>query len=281
VAVPPELSLRTLVLPGEVDIMALAGIAAAGAAYALGIRRLAARGRAWPVARTASFIAGLVALLVATESGVARYDNVLFSAHVVQHLLLGMLAPVLLVLGRPLTLALQTAAPANRRALRRLLSHRVVRALTNPVVAAVLFTVSLVAVYLTPVYGASLRWGPVHAWLHMHLFGVGCLFAIGLIGADLPRRGSYPLRLLVVLATVPAHAVLGLALLGPRVVAGDYYAKLGRTWGPSLLADQHAGAGLMWASGEVFGLVLAGVVFVQWWHASAREAARLDHAAVA
>jgi cytochrome c oxidase assembly factor CtaG len=64
------------------------------------------------------------------------------------------------------------------------------------------------------------------------------------------------------------------------VVAGDYYTELGRTWGPSLLSDQHTGASIMWASGEVFGLALAAVVFVQWWQASAREAARLDHAAL-
>src|SRR3954452_3290099 len=261
--------------------MALAGIAAAGAAYGLGIRRLAARGRRWPLGRTVSFAGGLLALLIATESGVARYDNVLFTAHVVQHLLLRMVSPVLLVLGRPITLALPTAAPANRRALRLALHHRAVRGLAHPAVAAALFTGSLIAVYLTPVYEASLRWGPVHAWLHMHLLVVGCLFAVALIGSDLPVRSSYPLRLLVVLATVPAHAVLGLALLGQRVVAGRYYEQLARSWGPSLLADQHSGATLMWASGELFGLALAGVVFVQWWQASVREAARLDQAAAA
>jgi cytochrome c oxidase assembly factor CtaG len=109
VAAPAAPSWNVLVTDWSLDV-AFPFVVALGAAYVIGVRRLHARGRSWPASRTAAFLSGLVVVLVATESGLAAYDRVLYSLHVVQHVLLGMVAPLLLVLGAPITLALQAGS---------------------------------------------------------------------------------------------------------------------------------------------------------------------------
>jgi cytochrome c oxidase assembly factor CtaG len=275
-AAPP--SLWTLSTPSSVDVVPVVLVGAAVAAYVIGVRRLAARGRRWPAGRTLAFVSGSAVLLLATETGLARYDTVLFSLHVVQHVLLAMVAPVLLVLGAPLTLALQSASPRNRMALRRALASRLGGVATNPLVALVAFSGTLFVLYFTPLYELSLRHDAVHAWVHIHFVVTGFLFAAAVIGLDeLRHRPSFPARLGIVLATVPAHAFLGVALLSARVpVAAEWYASIGRAWGGTALQDQRLGAGILWVTGEVFGLTLACVVLVQWMAHSEREGRRHD-----
>ena len=97
----------TLVVPAELDVAALALVAATVAAYVVGVRRLARRGRRWSPARTSAFVAGAAVVVLATQTGIARYDTTLFSIHVVQHVLLAMVAPVFFALGAPVTLPLR------------------------------------------------------------------------------------------------------------------------------------------------------------------------------
>jgi putative copper resistance protein D len=278
VAVPPAPSLSRLVFPDRVDVVALVLVVATVGCYIEGVRRLARRGRHWSAGRTAAFVSGAAVILVATQTGIARYDTVLFSDHVLQHVLLGMLAPVLLAMGAPLTLALQSAHPTTRRILRRALESRPMLAITQPLVATALFAGTLFVLYFSPLYEWSLRYGVVHAWLHIHFVVVGVLFAETIVGLDLSRhRTSYPARLGLVAATVPFHAFLGVALLSSTtVIAGNWYASIGRTWGASSLSDQRTGAGILWAAGELFGLVMAGVVLARWMAHSEREARRQD-----
>jgi len=275
---PPSPSPATMLLPDRVDVVALVLVAATAGCYFAGVRRLARRGRRWPPGRTTAFVAGAAVLLVATETGIARYDTVLFSDHVLQHVLLGMLAPVLLALGAPVTLALQSAGTTTKHMLRHALDTPVARTLTNPVAATVLFGATLFVLYFTPLYELSLRNGVVHAWVHVHFVVVGVLFAEAIVGLDLSRhRTDYPARLGLVMATVPFHAFLGVALLSSStVLAADWYAGTGRTWGASALTDQKTGAGIIWAAGELFGLVLGGVVLARWMAHSEREARRHD-----
>jgi putative copper resistance protein D len=265
-------------LADGVDVVALMLTVAAAVGYGAGVRRVARKGRHWPVARTAAFIGGLVVVLVATQTGVARYDTILFSDHVLQHVLLGMLAPVFFALAAPVTLALQAARPPARLVLRRVLDSRPATIITHPVTATALFGITLSALYFTPLYELSLRNGVVHAWVHVHFVVVGLLFAETVVGLDLSRhRTSHPARLGLVLATVPLHAFLGVALLSSTsVIAGDWYAASGRTWGASALADQRTGAGILWVAGELFGLALGAVVLAQWMAHSEREARRHD-----
>jgi putative copper resistance protein D len=265
-------------LPDRIDIVALVLAVAVAWCYVVGVRRLAARGRRWPAARTASFLGGTAVVVVATQTGIARYDTVLFSDHVAQHVLLGMLAPVLFACGAPITLALQASRHSAKLVLRRALDAPVVHALTHPLTATVLFGATLFGLYFTPLYELSLRNGVVHGWIHVHFVIVGVLFAEAVVGLDLNRhRTSYPARLGLVLATVPFHAFLGVALLSSTTVIGaDWYAATGRTWGASSLSDQRTGAGILWAAGELFGLGLGAVVLARWMAHSDREARRHD-----
>ncbi len=278
--VPPAPSLRNLIVPswGALDVAALALTVAAGVVYVVAVHRLAARGRRWRRARTAAFLGGLGVILVATESGLARYDTVLFSAHVVQHVLLGMVAPVLLVAGAPLTLALQAGRPGTKALVRRALHHPATRVLTHPVTATVLFSGTLVVLYSTALYEATLRHAWLHAWLHVHFVVAGCLWAAAVLAVDPhPVRLPHAARLGLVVLTVPFHAVLGVALLGrTSVIAGDWYAALDRPWGASPLDDQRTGAGILWGVGELFALAVGTVVLVAWMRHSEREASRND-----
>jgi putative copper resistance protein D len=279
VASPPlPLSLRTLVLPAHIDFTALVLTVAVAVGYIGGVRRLARRGRRWSPARTASFVSGIAVMVIATQTGVARYDTALFSDHALQHVLLGMVAPVFLVLGAPITLALQASHPSTKAFLRRSLDSRPASFVSQPLVATALFVLTLPALYFTPLYEWSLRYPVLHAWVHIHFVVVGVLFSEAVVGLDLHRhRASHPARLGLVLSTVPFHAFLGVALLSSTtVLAAHWYAATGRTWGASALADQRTGAGILWAAGELFGLARGAIVMVQWMAHSEREARRQD-----
>lgn len=257
-------------------------ILVAAALYLGGVRRLGARGRRWPVGRSLAFCAGLGVIAFATQSGFAQYDRVLFSMHVAQHLLLGMVAPMLLMLGAPVTLALQAShRPAQERLL-RVLGHRAVAVLTHPAVVWVLFGGTLVVLYFTGLYALSLRNGWIHTLVHVHFVVVGCLFMAYVIGIDpLPRSFGYGGRLLFVVLVLPFHAFLGVALLGrSTVIAADWYARVSRPWMGGALSDQKVGAGMLWAFGELFGLAVLGIVLYQWMRHEELVAARSDRQAV-
>lgn len=283
---PPPLTIARVLTDWSIDPVPLVLSLVAGAFYVAGVRRLAARGRAWRRSRSVAFAAGLAVLLVATQSGLAAYDTVLFSAHAVQHLLLGMIGPILLVLGAPFTLALQAVHRPTQRWLIGLFKHRAVRVLTHPVTAWLLFGSTMFVLYVTGLYELSLRNGIVHSWVHLHFVVVGCLFAEAVIGLDPAwtsrlgaRQLAYPARLLLVLLLVPFHAVLGLALLSAdQPIAADWFLSLGRTWGASPLSDQRTGAAIMWGVGDLIGVVLTGIVLYQWMRADERQARRLDAA---
>jgi putative copper resistance protein D len=278
VTIPPPLTVTRLLTEARPDVAWLVISVALAGLYVLGVRRLAVRGRPWSPARTTSFLVGVGVLGFATSSGLAAYDRVLFSAHVAQHLLLGMVAPMLLALGAPITLALQASSRATQVGLLGMLGSKVGKVLAHPAVAWLVFGGSMVVLYTTPLYELSLRNGSVHGGVHVHMFLAGCLFFWAVVGIDrAPVQLSHPARLGLVLLAVPFHAFLGIVLLSTdQVIAADWYAELGRTWGASALSDQKTGAGLMWGVGDLLGLVAGGVVLVQWMAHDEREARRLD-----
>jgi cytochrome c oxidase assembly factor CtaG len=266
-----------LALGWRLDAAALLLIALTGGLYVVGVRRLAARGRAWSAARTAAMGAALAVAVVATQSGIARYEDARMWVHMVQHVLLGMVVPLLLVLSAPLTLALQSAAPATRRTLRAALRSRPARVLTHPVVAWALFGGGLVAIYLTPLLDLSVRddspaTSAIHLLVHAHIVVSGTLLLAVLVGVDpLPHRPPFGARLLAVLVAVPFHAFVALALLSAGTpIAPDAYPRL---------ADQRTAAGLFWGAGELFTVAVAGIIVRQWWVGEQRATAREDRSA--
>jgi len=277
VIAPPAPSWSSLVTDWSLDVSFPVVIAAA-ALYVVGERRLHARGRTWPGGRTAAFLSGLAVILVATESEVAAYDRVLFSLHIVQHILLGMVAPLLLVLGAPVTLALQASPRTQQRRILRVLRSAPVRALTHPLTAWLLFGTSIVTLYFTSLYELSLRNGWFHVATHAYFVLAGCLFLAHVVGLDpIPHAMGYGARLLYVVVLLPFHTFVGVALLTMNtVIASGWYSRVERRWGASPLADQRTGAGLLWISGELFGLLCIGIVVYQWMSAEERAAARHD-----
>ena len=277
----PEPTVRSVLLEWDLDPAMAFVVLGLGALYVAGVRRLARRSppREWPVARTVSFGIGLAVITLATQSGLARYDEVRFSLHTVQHILLGMVAPVLLALSAPITLALQASRPRTQRGIVRLLHHPVVRTLAHPVVVWVLFGGTLYALYFSPLFEQSLRNRWVHQAVHLHFLVAGCLFAWVAVGVDeLPRRLPHPARLLFVLLAVPFHAFVGLAVLSADAhpLGADVYGAVVRTWGSDLVSDQRVGAGVLWALGDLFGLLAGAAVLVQWIAADERRQARED-----
>ncbi|MEO5680420.1 MAG: cytochrome c oxidase assembly protein [Acidimicrobiales bacterium] len=258
------------------DPLALVPVVSAAVLYRAGTRRLARRGRAWPRGRSVLFGLGLIAIVSATQGPIAAADARRLSAHMAQHLLIGMVAPLLLALAAPLTLALQAGGDPGRARLRRLLHGPSARALAHPLLGITLFGASIFALYFTPLLALSLRNALVHAVVHLHVFAAGAVFLWPVVAVDpVAARPGHPLRLLAVFVTLPLHTILGLAILsGGRLLAGGWY---GRVLGPAAaLDDQHVAGGILWVSGEVVGLALAGLVLSQWMAADEREAVRHD-----
>ena len=218
--------------------------------------------RRWPAARTAAFVGG--AVVVAAALVIDGRQS--FAAHALQHLLLAMVAPALFALGAPVTLALQAAGGTSQRRLLRILHSRTAAVACNPLVAWGLFGGSMLALYLTPLYGLSLDNALVHEALHVHFLVTGSLFFWPVLGVDpLPRRLHHGARLLMVFLTIPFHAVLGIALLGSQPLAPEHS-----------LADHRAGTGALWGGGDLLGLVAVLIVTAQWMTHEERQAARED-----
>ena len=272
----PPLSASSLLSEAAPDPLGLAVVVLGGVGYTLGVRRLADRGRTWPVGRSVAFAAALVAFAFATLSGLAAYDTVQFSAHMVQHLLLGMVVPVLLVTARPLTLAVQAGSRPTQVTLLRVLHHPVVRTLSRPGVAFVAFASTLWLLYFTPLYELSASNGAVHLLVHVHFVVVGVLFYGAVLATDpRPVEASPAARTGLALLALPVHAFRGIALLaGTAVIGPDAHLDGRLAWQGDALADQRLAAGLLLSVAELIGLgVLLAVVWA-WMGADDRAAAR-------
>jgi cytochrome c oxidase assembly factor CtaG len=247
--------------------------------YLWAVRRMRAAGNPWPIGRTFAFVGGgLGSALIATCSPLATYDEVLISVHMVQHMILAMITPIFLALGAPVTLALRNLPPGGRRAVLAVMHSRVVAVLTFPVVAGALFIVNPFALYFSGWYELTLRHVWLHELLHLHFVLVGLLWYVPLIGVDpLPRRASYPMRVISAFVTLPFHAWLGVAIMSMNtLIAGDWYPAQHRAWGSSPLSDQHTAGGILWSAGDLVGLIVFAALFRQWVRASEREAKRED-----
>lgn len=256
--------------------------------YLTGVWRLHRAGHSWPVTRTASWLAGMLLLAAITNLGVARYAYVLFSAHMVQHMVLSMLVPILLVGGAPVTLALRTlrrpADPRMRGAREWLLlalHSRPTKLLTHPLVALGLYAGSLFGLYFSDLLGTLMRSHLGHLAMLTHFVLAGYLLFWILVGVDPGRpRLTPPLLVIIHLAAMMAHGFFGLILMQTTtVIAPDWYTAVHPDWASELLADQHLGAGIAWAFGELPAAVVMIVLVRQWIRADEREQARLDRAA--
>jgi cytochrome c oxidase assembly factor CtaG/putative copper export protein len=256
--------------------------------YLVGMRRLRRRGDAWPVGRTFAWLCGCAALLFATSSGLGRYMPVMFSMHMVAHMLLSMLVPILLVLGAPVTLALRalpTAGrvdpPGPREWLLAALHSRASRFLTHPIVATVLFVAGFYGLYFGGLFDAAVDNHAAHVLMNVHFLLSGYLFYWVVIGVDpTPRQIPQLGKVAMVFASLPLHAFFGVVLMGMQTVLGEtFYRSLQLSWHTDLIGDQRLGGGIAWAAGEVPLVVVMIALLIQWRRSDQRTAKRLDRAA--
>jgi cytochrome c oxidase assembly factor CtaG/putative copper export protein len=284
---PPELTFGRYFTTWSFDLLWILLIAFLAFFYIAGVVRMHRRGDGWPWHRTVLWLAGLALLFYVTNGGINAYEKYLFSVHMLGHMLLGMMIPVLLVPAAPITLALRTIAKradgsrGPREWIMLFVHSRFSAILSNPIVAAALFAVSLWVFYYTPLFSWATTDHIGHTWMIVHFLLTGYLFVQALIGVDpVPYRAPYPMRLLVLLGTMAFHAFFGLSLMtGTGLLLANWYGAMGRAWGASAIADQQTGGGIAWSVGEIPTIILAITVAIMWSKSDAKDAKRLDRKA--
>jgi putative copper resistance protein D len=271
----------------ELDLLWALIAVLASVFYVNGVRRLYRRGDTWPVMRTVSWVAGMVLLVFATSSGLYVYGLFLFSVHMLAHMILSMAIPLLLVLGTPVTLAaraIEARRDGSRGAREWILgtvNSRYLKILGHPLVAAPLFGLSLIVFYYSPLFAWALEDHLGHVWMTAHFLLTGYLFNLVLLDADPhPHRPRYPLRLVLVLATMAFHAFFGLGLiLGGDLLVPEWFGATGREWGATPLLDQQQGGEIAWGLGEFPTIILAILITWAWSRSDEREQRRRDRQA--
>ncbi|MET9224517.1 cytochrome c oxidase assembly protein [Lentzea sp. NPDC003310] len=278
---PDGPSAAELVLGWRLDLVLGLGAVLAAASYVAGVRVLRRRGDRWPAGRTVAWVAGCAVVLVVTSSGLGRYASGMFSTHMVAHMALTMLAPVLLVLGGPVTLASRALPPEPRQWVTALVHCGLARTVAHPAVAAVVFVGSFYVLYFSDLFGEMMRFHWAHQLMNAHFLASGYVFFWLVVGVDrAPRTLPHLARLGLLFSVMPFHAFFGVVLMNSQgVIAEDFYRTLGLTWLPDLLTDQRLGGGIAWATGEIPMLVVVLALLHQWARADRREAVRFDRAA--
>lgn len=276
---PPPLTGSRFLTSWALDPTLVVSLVVVAGLYVWASSRLRRRGDAWPIGRDVAFVGGgLGTIALATMWWPGVYDDTLFWAHMVQHMTLSMLAPIFLALGAPVTLMLRTLPAGGRRRLAGALRSLPAKILVNPLTGFVLLFGTPFVLYFTGLYAETLRNSLLHELLHVHFVFAGCIFFWPLIGVDpVPGRLAYPMRMIVLFVTLPAHAWLGITIMSDStVIGGSFYRALARPWGPSLLHDQTIGGGLLWSTGDLVGILVLAALFIQWSRADSREASRVD-----
>ena len=235
--------------------------------YLWGARRVARRhpARPWPLWRTAMFLGGLAVVVVATQSGIGAYDDVLFWDHMIQHLMLIMIAPPLLIAGQPVTLLLHASRNPLHTWAKRVVRSRVVGFLTWPVFGFLAYSAAIAGAHLTNLANLVETNQTLHNAEHATFLLVGFLFFLPILGHEPIRwRLSYPVRFVILVLIMPVDTftgrVLGYGNAGtPGVPPGPRPA-----WAPGPVQDLHWGGAIMWVGGDAIMFALMMLVFLMW-----------------
>ncbi|MFD5072774.1 cytochrome c oxidase assembly protein [Streptomyces sp. NPDC058369] len=268
------------------DPFFLIGCVLAVLLYGYGVLRLRRRGDAWPVGRTVLFVAGVLTIAVVMCTRLNDYGMVMFSVHMVQHMVISMLSPILLLLGAPVTLALR-ALPVARRGskgprelLLMLLHSRYMKIVTHPAFTIPLFIASLYGLYFTPLFDYLMGSTTGHLVMMVHFLAVGLFFFWPIMGVDPgPHRPGYVMRMLELFAGMPFHAFFGIALMMASTPMVEVYKNPPASLGIDALSDQSAAGGIAWAFSEIPSVVVLVALVFQWYRSEQRTAKRTDRAA--
>lgn len=283
--VPDQPTLGVLLTQWRVNVLFTVLAVTGCGLYLWGVRRLHRRGDRWPASRTLPWLGGWLVITVSLSSGLGRYASASFSLHMLLHMVLTMLGPLLLTLGGPVTLALRATRPTSagqpagpHEWIVAALHSRLLRTSWNPLPTFVVFVGSFYLLYLTPLFDVLMRYHFAHQAMNLHFLVSGYLFYGLVIGVDRPPRPLPHLgRLGFVLAAMPFHAFFAVAIMTHTdVIAQTFYSYLDPVWQTDLLHDQYVGGGIAWAAGEVPLIIVVLVLCVSWARQDAREAARID-----
>ncbi|WP_042380154.1 cytochrome c oxidase assembly protein [Streptacidiphilus melanogenes] len=248
--------------------------------------RLHRRGDGWPWHRVVAFTTGVATVALVTCTGIGGYGMELLSVHMVQHMVLSMLSPILLLLGAPITLALRalpTAARGRtgpRELLTWLLHSRFTRIVSSPFYTLPLFIASLYALYFTPLFDLAMGSWLGHEWMLAHFLGVGLLFFWPIMGVDpAPRRPSHVLRMLELFIGMPFHAFFGIAVMMSHGLIVRYFADPPANWHLTALGDQSTAGSIAWGFSEIPTVLVLLALLAQWSASDRRTAARKDRQA--
>ncbi|CAN5652101.1 cytochrome c oxidase assembly protein [soil metagenome] len=278
--VPPEPTLATLLTAWSLDIDIWLAVILAAFGYWAIAAAVDARHPTNPVPRWRrwSWLAGLAVIVLALASPIDAYDTTLFSVHMVQHLLLAMVAAPLLLLAAPITLLLRFASPeARRRWILPVLHSRFVRVISLPVVAWGLFAAVMWFSHFSPLFDAALEDELIHRMEHALFLGAALLFWWPVVGADPgPHRLGHPARILYLALGMPLSSFLGLVIFSSPTVLYSHYETLARSWGMTALEDQAWAGGIMWAGGDLAFVVALILAVAVWLRHEEREGLRED-----
>jgi putative copper resistance protein D len=285
---PQPPTLPRILFGYEPDALMIGLLVIAVALYIKGVIILTKRGDKWPIGRTISFAIGISAVDFATSGGLGLYAHFSFSWHMIAHMTLGMIAPIAIVLGAPITLALRTLPQGRnseergvRGTLLSALHSRYSSIIVNPVGALIVFDGSLFLLYFTSLFGQLMNSHAGHLFMNVHFLLAGFLFFHVIIGIDPnPKRPPFLVRIVTLLAAMSIHAFFSVALMSSStLIDSGYFAALQTPWVGDLLADQNKGGAIGWAMGEIPILIALVATFIMWTRDDAREARRIDRSA--
>ncbi|WP_236238915.1 cytochrome c oxidase assembly protein [Streptomyces sp. CC228A] len=269
------------------DAFFLVSCLVALALYGWAVVRLRRRGDAWPVGRTVFFALGVLSVALVTCTGMNDYGMVMFSVHMVQHMVISMLSPILVLLGAPVTLALRALPVAGRGRgkgprewLLMLLHSRYLRVITHPAFTIPMFIASLYGLYFTPLFDFLMGSRPGHIFMMVHFLAVGLTFFWPIMGVDPgPHRPGYVMRMLELFAGMPFHAFFGISLMMASQPMVNTFLNAPASLGVDPLSDQNAAGGIAWAFSEIPSVVVLVALLFQWYRSEERAARRADRAA--
>lgn len=239
----------------------------AGGLYLWGVIRVARRhpARPWPAWRTGMFLGGLAVVVLALQSGIGSYDDVLFWDHMIQHLLLVMVAPPLLILGQPITLLMHASRNPLHTWVKRVVRSPVASFLTWPVFGFVAYAAAIVVAHLTGLANLTARNPAAHEVEHVAFLIIGYLFLLPIVGSEpIKWRLSYPTKLVLLFLVMPVDTFTGLVISYGNAGTPGLPAGPRPGWAGSALGDLHAGGAVMWVGGDGIMFVLMMVVFLMW-----------------
>lgn len=225
-----------------------------------------------------AWYSGVAVLFVALASPIATYDTALFSAHMVQHLLMAMVAAPLLAIGAPITLLLRVSSPRTRRRVILPILHSLpVRILSFPIVTWIIFATVMWASHFSPLFNAALEDEGIHLFEHALYLGAALLFWWPVVGADpSPWRLSHPARIGYLFLGMPFGSFLGLVIFSAPGVLYSHYETIIRPWGPTPFVDQQWAGAVMWAGGDLIFLGAMILAMWVWLRAEEAEGRRVD-----